>query len=105
VTIGTNLRNWSLAREELLPVAIQTRWMFGKLGHIGKRRIAFADGLPVFSGKLMTRVAGEFLFPDVSGMGKARVINPGTLRGLRASLAFGRCDEQSKNNYREGCYS
>ena len=75
VTVGTDLRNRTLTREELLPMAIQTRRVFGKLGHIGKRSIAFANFLPVPRGKLVTRGAREFLFSDVSGMRKARVID------------------------------
>jgi len=66
MTVGTDLRSWSFAREELLPVTIQTRCMFGKLGHIRERRIAFANFLPVFGGKLVTRVTREFFFANVS---------------------------------------
>lgn len=68
MTIGTNPWNWTLARKELLPVAIQTRRMFRKLGHIRKRRVGFAYFLPVLSGSLVTRIAREFLFGYVSGM-------------------------------------
>ena len=66
VTIGTDPGSWSLTREELLSVAIQTRCMFGKFGDVRKRRIAFADLLPVVGGKLVTRVTPEFLFGHMS---------------------------------------
>jgi hypothetical protein len=66
VTVGTDLWSRPLTREELLAVALQTRPVFRKLGHIGKCRIAFTNFLPVFGRKLVTRVTREFLFGDVS---------------------------------------
>jgi hypothetical protein len=65
VTIGTDLWDRTFTREELLPVAIQARRMFGKLGHVRKRGITFTNFLPVFSGNLVTRIAREFLFGNV----------------------------------------
>ena len=47
VAIRTNLWRRSLACEELLPVAIETRLMLRKLGHIRKSRVAFANFFPV----------------------------------------------------------
>ena len=56
VTIRTDPRRRPFTREELPPVTIQTRRMLWKLGHIRKRRVAFADFLPVFGRKLVTRI-------------------------------------------------
>src|SRR6185369_10014943 len=78
VTVRTDPRRRSLTREELLSMTIQTRRMLGKLGDIRKGRVAFANLFPVFAGKLMTRVAREFLFADVSGMRKVGVVDPRT---------------------------
>lgn len=66
MTIGTDSRNRTLAREELLSMTIQTGRMFRKLRHIRKGSVAFTDFLPVFGGKLVTRLAREFLFRYVS---------------------------------------
>ena len=73
VTVRTDPRRRSLTREELLSMTIQTRRMLGKLGHIRKGRVTFADLLPVFGGKLVTRVTREFLFSNVRGMRKVRI--------------------------------
>ena len=98
VAVGADLRSGSLAREELLSMAIQARCMFGKLGNISKRCVAFTNFLPVFSGKLVTRTTREVFFGNVSGMRKARVINRRSdAAGLPASLAFSRGAGQSKN--------
>ena len=66
--------------------------MFGKLGDVGKRGVTFADVFPVLGGKLMTRVAREFLFADVSRMREVCVIDP------RTSLPVNRHDGQSEGN-------
>jgi len=66
MAVGTDLRNRSLTREELLSMTIQTGAMFGKLRYIRKRRVAFADLLPVFGWELVTRVTCEFFFGNVS---------------------------------------
>jgi hypothetical protein len=47
MAVGTDFRNWSLACEELLPVAIQAGRMFGKFSYIRKRRVALSSFLPV----------------------------------------------------------
>jgi hypothetical protein len=54
MAVGTDLWNWSLAREELLPVTIQASCVFGKFSYIGKRCVALPNFLPVFRGKLVT---------------------------------------------------
>ena len=76
VTVRTDPGSRSLAREELLSMAVQTRRMFGKLSHI-RKSVAFADFFPVPGGKLVTRVTREFLFSNVSGMRKAGVLRAG----------------------------
>ena len=57
VAVRTDPRNRSLAREELLPMTIQARYVFRKVGEI-------------FANYLVTRIALEFFFSHVSGMGK-----------------------------------
>ena len=57
VAVRTDLRNRSLAREELLSMTIQARCVFRKVGEI-------------FANYLVTRIALEFFFSHVSGMGK-----------------------------------
>ena len=54
MTVRTDPWRRPLARKELLPVTIQARRMFGKLGDIRKRFVAFTNLLPVFTGKLVT---------------------------------------------------
>jgi len=61
MAIGADPRRGPLAREELLPVAIQTRCVLGKLGDVRKSSIAFAHFFPVRSGKLVARITGELL--------------------------------------------
>ena len=99
VAIRTNLWRRSLAREKLLPVAIETRRMLRKLGHIGKSSLAFANFFPVGSGKLVARIACQFLFGDVSSMRKVRIVSA----GLNASLSRGRNGAQKKANRYECC--
>jgi hypothetical protein len=102
VAVNADLRNWSFVREKLLSMTIQARRMFRKLGHIRKRRVAFANVFPIPGGKLMTRATRELLFRNVSGMRKARVVNRRwTLMGLRASLSLGGSNRQSKRNYQK----
>jgi len=54
MTVGTDLRNRSSARKELLTVTIQTGCMFGKFGYIGKSSVALSNFLPILRGKLVT---------------------------------------------------
>jgi hypothetical protein len=70
VAIGADLRGRTLTREELSSMTIQARGMFGKFGHVRKSCIALADVLPVFCRHLVTGVAREFFFADVSGVRK-----------------------------------
>ena len=56
MTVQTDLRRRTFAREELLPVTVQTRRVFRKLRHIRKRRFAFAHFFPILSRKLVTRI-------------------------------------------------
>ena len=97
MTVGTDPWNRPLTREELLSMTIQAGCMFGKLGHVRKRGIAFADFLPVFGGKLVTGVTPDFLFVDVCGVRKARVVNRSW--ALRASLSVSRYDGPGKSDY------
>jgi hypothetical protein len=53
MAVGTDLWNWSLAREELLSMAIQASCMFGKFSYICKRCVALSNFLPVFCGELV----------------------------------------------------
>lgn len=101
VAIRTNPRRWSLAREELLPMAIETCLMLRKLSHIGKSSVAFANFLPVRSRKLVARITCQFLFGDVGSMGELRIVNA----GLNASLCHGRNAAQNKANGHECCQS
>src|ERR1051325_9919575 len=66
MTVGTDLRNGSLAGEELSPGAVQARGGFGKLGDIRKRCVAFANFFPVLRRKLVTRRTRELLFSNMS---------------------------------------
>jgi len=66
MAIGADARRGPLAREELLPVAIQTRCVLGKLCDVGESSIAFAHFFPVSSGKLVARITGELLVRYVS---------------------------------------
>ena len=61
VAVRTDLRNRSLAREELLSMTIQTRCVYRKVGEI-------------FASYLVTRIALEFFFSHVSGVRKVGVI-------------------------------
>ena len=72
MAVGTELWNWSLACEEVLPVAIQASCMFGKFSYIRKRSVALTNFLPVLSGKLVTCTARKLFFCNVSGMRKVR---------------------------------
>jgi hypothetical protein len=99
VAIRTNAWRGSLAREELLPVAIETRRMFRKLGHIGKSSFAFANFFPVGSRKLVARIACQLFFGDVSSMGKLRIVSA----GLNASLSRGLNAAQNEGNRYECC--
>lgn len=92
VTVRTDPRRRPLTREELLSMTIQTRRMRGKFGDVRKRGVTFADLFPVCGGKLMTGVAREFLFADVSRMREVCVIDP------RTPLCVNRHDGQSEGN-------
>ena len=70
VAIRTNSWRRSLPREELLPVAIETRRMLRKLGHIGKSSFAFANFLPVSRRKLVARITREFLVVHMGSVSK-----------------------------------
>ena len=93
MTIGADARRGSLTREELLPVAIDTRCMLRKLSDVGESSIAFAHLFPVRSGKFVARITGELLVRYVSDVRKLRVVGtglrPGSCRapaGLRVCL-------------------
>src|SRR5688572_33095841 len=77
VAIGTDSRSGPLAREELLPVAIKTRGMLGKLRDVRESGIAFADFLPVGSRKLVASITRHLLFCNVSGVRKVGVVYRG----------------------------
>ena len=57
VAIGTDRGCGSLAREELLSMTIQARCVYRKVGEI-------------FASYLVTRIALEFFFSHVSGVGE-----------------------------------
>ena len=63
VAIGTDLWCRSLAREELLAMTFQARFVFRKVGDI-------------FTRNLVTGIARELVFSDVSGMREVGVIRP-----------------------------
>ena len=94
MTIRTDLWGWSLACEELLPVAIETRVVSRELRYIRKGRIAFTDFFPVSSRELVARITSQLLLRDVSGMRKLRVNNA----RLCASLCCCRDRRQTKAN-------
>jgi hypothetical protein len=54
VTVRTDPRDRSFAREELSSMTVQASCVFGKLGDVGKRSVAFTNLLPVFSRELVT---------------------------------------------------
>ena len=54
VAIRADCRRRPFSRKELLPVTIKASCMFGKLGDIRKRGIAFTNFLPVLSRNLVT---------------------------------------------------
>src|SRR6185369_9131276 len=100
VAIGTDLRSRPLAREKLWSMTIQTSRVFGKLGHVRKRRVAFTNFLPIFGRKFMTRATGEFLFVNVSRVREVCVIDRGgapasgrALLGCRRSARQSGCNE------------
>ena len=80
MAIGANARRWPLAREELLPVAIDAGLVFRKLSYILKRRVTLSDRVPVLGRKFVAGTALELLVGDVSGVGKLRVVNAWPLR-------------------------
>ena len=94
MTIRTDLWGRSLACEELLPVAIETRLVLRELSYIRKSRLAFTNFFPVSTGKLVARITSQLLPGDVSGMRKLRVINA----RLCASLGCARDRIQTKAN-------
>ena len=77
----------------------ETRRVFGKIRHIGKCLIAFADFFPVLGREFVARVAVEFLLLDVSAVRELRIINSRFLRWSRprwcapAGLSEGRLVE------------
>jgi hypothetical protein len=70
VAVGADSWCRSLAREKLLPVAIQTCGMVRKFGDILKSSIPFTNFLPICRRKLVARITGKLFFVDVSGMRK-----------------------------------
>lgn len=74
VAIGADSRSGPFAREELLPVAIQTRSVLWKLGDVREGGVAFSNFLPVGCRKLVAPGARQLLFCDVSGVGKLAVV-------------------------------
>jgi hypothetical protein len=68
MAVGTNDRRRPFACEELSAMTLEASSMFGKVSHIGKRIIAFANFFPIFGGKLVTRIAREFLLLDMRAM-------------------------------------
>lgn len=86
VAVRTDLRDGSFAGEELLAMTVQARSMFGKLRHVRKRSVAFANFLPVLCWNLVTCTTRELFVGDVSGMREIGVINA----RLHASLSRGR---------------
>src|SRR6185503_2454075 len=93
MAIGADSWRRPLASEELLAMAVQTCRMFGKLRDIGKSRIAFSNFLPIRRWELMTRITGELLIRDMSGMRKFRVIRARILLRLpwRRTSRAGTC--------------
>ena len=68
MTVGANDRRRPFACEELSAMTLEAGRMFGKVSHIGKSIIAFANFFPIFGRKLMTRIARELLLLDVRAM-------------------------------------
>ena len=75
VTVRANGRRRPLARKELLPVAIQTRRVLGKIGDVGKGRVALAYFLPILCRNLVTGIASEFLSNGMGLMRKLRIVD------------------------------
>lgn len=95
VAVRADLRHGSLAREELLSMTIQAGCMFGELGYIGKRSVAFANFLPVLRWNFVTCTTREFLIRNVSGVRETGVINA----RLRTSLTRGRSAAQNNTKH------
>lgn len=73
VTVQTDARRRTLAREELLPVTTQTSLMFRKLSHIRKSIITLAHLFPILRWKRMTRTASAAML--LRQVRKARVVD------------------------------
>jgi len=61
VAVGADLWDRPLTREELLPVTVEARCVFGKISYVRKCCVAFSH-------HLVTCAAREFFFRDVSGV-------------------------------------
>jgi len=70
VAVRTDSWRRPLAREELLPVAIQTCGMFRKFGDICKSGVPFTNFLPICSRELVARITSKLFFGDVRSMGE-----------------------------------
>lgn len=77
MAISTDLGSWPFSSKNLDPMTVETSSVFRKIGDVGKSFIAFADFFPVFRGKLMTRVASEFLLIDMRLVRKTAVVDLG----------------------------
>ena len=88
MTVRADSRRRPLARKELLPMAIEARRVFRKLGYVGKCVVSLAHIFPVLSRKLVTGIAGQLLSRNVSDMGELRIINLWQLRCSSARSAL-----------------
>ena len=70
MAVGADFRCRSLAREELLAVAIQTCAMLRKFGDVWKSCLPFTNFLPIRSRELVAGITGKLFFCDVSGVRK-----------------------------------
>jgi len=75
VAVGTDYGSRSLAGKKLLPVAVEASRMLGKLRHIRKRGVTFANFLPVLCRKFVTGIARKFLLNHVSVMREMRIVD------------------------------
>lgn len=65
MAIGTDHWGRTFAREELLTMTIQTCGVLGKITNVRESCVAFAQFLPVLRGKLVARIARQFLIFNV----------------------------------------
>ena len=89
VAIRADLGRRPFAREELLPVAIKTCRMLGKLGDILESVVALSHLLPVGTGKFVAPSTRQLLFRDVSSMRKRGVISCWVSRSVSRGLLLG----------------